>query len=210
MVTVLVGPEETAFRIHKGLLCSKSEYFRAAFEGSFRESTEKKIQLRDEDSKIFQFYAALIYTDKAALSWNEEEFDVDVCCRLYVLADRLGSENIQNIVMDVIHGRCSRLDLPIFGLGTINHVFNNTLPGSRLRAILIDVASYDMDLDNQPELVNADPEFLFEVMKLCARRLPRYRGDEEAPLNMDRCKMYHVHKDGRTVHLLHENMSPNN
>ncbi|KAI4268111.1 MAG: hypothetical protein LQ337_008031 [Flavoplaca oasis] len=163
VVTVLVGPEETAFRIHKGLLCSKSEYFRAAFEGSFRESTEKKIQLRDEDSKIFQFYAALIYTDKAALSWNEEEFDVDVCCRLYVLADRLGSENIQNIVMDVIHGRCSRLDLPIFGLGTINHVFNNTLPGSRLRAILIDVASYDMDLDNQPELVNADPEFLFEV-----------------------------------------------
>ena len=195
VVTILVGPEETPFRIHKGLLCSKSEYFRAAFEGSFRESTDKRIHLRDDDSKIFQFYAALIYIENAIFSWSED-FDLDVCCHLYVLADRLGSEGIQNIVIDIIHTHPDPEYSVDLNAEIINYVYENTMPGSFLRDILVDFAAYEIVPEEHPDLGNAIPEFLFAALSVCSKRLPRRLKDEKGRLDMDWCKAYHLHRDG--------------
>ncbi|KAL9024693.1 MAG: hypothetical protein Q9180_007835 [Flavoplaca navasiana] len=178
VVTILVGPEETPFRIHKGLLCSKSEYFRAAFEGSFKETTEKSVHLRDDDPAVFQFYASLIYTQQPIVGWVHGQHDVDVYCRLYVLADKLGSEAIQNVAMDLVHKRCADDYLDLTEADTINYVFNNTLPGSRLRAILTD-ATFEFDIEKCPELVNTVPEFLFEVLKIYSNFSKRKLTDEE-------------------------------
>ncbi|KAL8887254.1 MAG: hypothetical protein Q9192_006353 [Flavoplaca navasiana] len=197
VVTILVGPEKAPFRIHKGLLCSKSEYFRAAFKGSSKESTENNIHLTDDSPEIFQFYAALIYTEKPAASWDQEQLSMDVCCRLYVLADKLGSEDIQNVVMDLIHKRCADDYFDITDADTVNYVFDNTLPGSCLRAILTG-ATFELDIETCPELVNTAPEFLYEVLKIFSNRLKRKLMDEEKPLDMDRCKTYHVHANGRS------------
>lgn len=54
----IVKPK-TSFMIHEGLLCAHSKYFRKAFKGDFRESTEKTIHLPDiSDStlRLFQFW----------------------------------------------------------------------------------------------------------------------------------------------------------
>lgn len=47
-MTVEVGPDKTAFKIHKDLLVFYSDYFRGAFNGSFQEAVEGKLSLPDE------------------------------------------------------------------------------------------------------------------------------------------------------------------
>ncbi|QDS76430.1 hypothetical protein FKW77_004298 [Venturia effusa] len=53
VVTVHVGPDKTPFLVHKDLLTTSSPYFKAAFEGEFREATDKTILL--EDISVIQF-----------------------------------------------------------------------------------------------------------------------------------------------------------
>ncbi|KAL9023648.1 MAG: hypothetical protein Q9180_008157 [Flavoplaca navasiana] len=198
VVTILVGLEETPFRIHEGLLCSKSEYFRAAFEGSFKESTEKSVHLRDDDPKVFQFYATWIYTQKLVINSTNGQLKVDICCRLYVLADKLGSEDVQNKAINLIHKSCTAYPSQGIGIDTINYVFDHSLPKSLLWAILVDIAAYELNIELCPELCGAVPEFLFAVLRKTSARLPRRLNDEEAPLDKNRCKTYHVHTNGRS------------
>ncbi|KAL8890625.1 MAG: hypothetical protein Q9215_002271 [Flavoplaca cf. flavocitrina] len=198
VVTILVGPEKTPFRIHKGLLCSKSEYFRAALEGFFKESTEKSVHLRDEDPGIFQFYATWIYSQKLVVGFTQRQLSMDVCCRLYVLADKLGSDDVQNLAIDLIHERCTRSYDDDINSSIVNFVYDNTLPDSRLRAILIDIASYEVLFDYAQDLVGVNPDFIFEVVKVLSRRVPHRLKDEKAPLDMNRCKTYHIHTNGRS------------
>lgn len=44
-VILIVGPKKKAYTLHKELLCFYSDYFRAAFNGSFKEATERKIEV---------------------------------------------------------------------------------------------------------------------------------------------------------------------
>jgi hypothetical protein len=42
--------------VYKELLCFHSEYFRGAFEGSFRESEEKSIHIKDVSESTFRLF----------------------------------------------------------------------------------------------------------------------------------------------------------
>jgi hypothetical protein len=52
VVTVKVGPAEKEFFVHKGLISHRSEYFRGAFNGNFKEEFEPMVVLKDEDVKV--------------------------------------------------------------------------------------------------------------------------------------------------------------
>lgn len=204
VVTVYVGPEKNPFYIHKTLLSSKSTYFRAAFEGSFKEATEKSLYLADDDPHCFAFYVLWIYNQP--LEHVSDTVDekpspsLDDYCRLYVLADKLGSEPLQNHVIDIIHERAdSEYCGPQLVPDTINYVWAHTLPSSQLRAILVDIMAWQTYIDMLPDLGKADPEFLFEVLKICSRRLPHRFNDEVAPFDKDKCETYHSHRDGHYV-----------
>lgn len=57
LVEITIGDE--SFMLHKGLLCSHSKYFKAAFEGDFRDVEDKAVQLpgvTDSTLKLFQFW----------------------------------------------------------------------------------------------------------------------------------------------------------
>ncbi|KAG9656966.1 hypothetical protein KCU95_g16738, partial [Aureobasidium melanogenum] len=64
IVTVEVGPQKQAFSIHKDLLCYYSDYFRGAFEGSFKEAVDGKIWLQKEDPTIFDVFNSFLYNRK--------------------------------------------------------------------------------------------------------------------------------------------------
>lgn len=188
--------DKRPFHIHKQLLCSKSTYFKAAFEGSFKDALEKKLHLLDEDPNIFQFYAVWIYNPNLEICGNNG--DIDVCCRLYILADKLGSRNLQNTVIDVMHKHITETSVLDLKSETVNFVYDNTLPGSVLRGILVDALAWEMTAEEHPDLINAVPEFLFAALEICTERLPRRLKDEIGPLDEDRCDIYHVHEDGDT------------
>ncbi|KAL8669249.1 MAG: hypothetical protein Q9168_006149 [Polycauliona sp. 1 TL-2023] len=210
VVAIHVGYDDRPFHIHKKLLCSKSTYFNAAFEGSFKEASEKKLHLLDEDSNIFQFYARWIYNQDLELGGKEHEmFDVDACCHVYILADKLGSESLQNLVMDVIHHNAItyRRSSPdhlttnrFINLcsETINYVYDNTPPSSHLRDILVHTLAWEIQVKKLPDLCNAPSEFLFAALEICSYRLPYRLKGEKGPLDKDLCATYHFHSDGHS------------
>ena len=64
IVRIYVGPEEKVFDLHKELLCSKSKFFRAAFEGSFREAGEEAMKLPEQNVETFQYFVHWLYSGK--------------------------------------------------------------------------------------------------------------------------------------------------
>lgn len=61
LVTINIGEDKTPFEVHKDLLSSSSGYFRAAFEGEFRESLEKCIPLVETTKKQFEDFLDWLY-----------------------------------------------------------------------------------------------------------------------------------------------------
>ncbi|KAL8708673.1 MAG: hypothetical protein Q9220_006498 [cf. Caloplaca sp. 1 TL-2023] len=208
VVTILVGKTQTPFQIHKGLLCSKSTYFQAAFNGSFKEATDGSIHLIDEDPDMFQYYVLWVYNQNF-----QKDIEDDDCFYLYLMADKFGSEALQNLIMDTICDRCHNSNYDCGESGqdkvakqykeypvrpkTINFVYDNTLPGSVLRSVLVDRFAWNEVIHLYPELVDTPPEFLFDTLKACARRLPMRLDDEVAPFEQEaKCEVYHIHKNG--------------
>jgi len=63
MIPVRVGPYAETFPVHKAIL-RKSEYFRKALDGGFREAGDQAIDLPEEDPDIFSFVVAYLYEEK--------------------------------------------------------------------------------------------------------------------------------------------------
>ncbi|KAL8717036.1 MAG: hypothetical protein Q9225_005691, partial [Loekoesia sp. 1 TL-2023] len=87
VVTVLVGPDKKLFYAHKALFSSKFTYFRATFEGSFKEAEDKSLHLVDEDPDCFAYYVLWIYNQPLEhISSNiERKPMLDDYCYLFVL-----------------------------------------------------------------------------------------------------------------------------
>ena len=62
LVTILVGPQEIRFDLHRGLLCASSDFFKAAITGDFKEHDHNEIKLPEQDVKIFKFFVHWLYT----------------------------------------------------------------------------------------------------------------------------------------------------
>jgi len=58
-----VGPHAETFPVHRDIL-TKSEYFRRALDGDFKEAEEQAIDLPEEDPDIFSFVVAFLYEEK--------------------------------------------------------------------------------------------------------------------------------------------------
>ncbi|KAG0650661.1 hypothetical protein D0Z07_2533 [Hyphodiscus hymeniophilus] len=60
IIPVRVGPTAEVFSVHRDVLI-KSEYFRMALDGEFREADDQAIDLPEEDPAIFSFVIAFLY-----------------------------------------------------------------------------------------------------------------------------------------------------
>ena len=57
-----MGPDETRFDLHRGVLCASSDFFKAVITSSFREREQNEIKLPEQDVKIFKFFVHWLYT----------------------------------------------------------------------------------------------------------------------------------------------------
>ncbi|KAL8765933.1 MAG: hypothetical protein Q9209_007130 [Squamulea sp. 1 TL-2023] len=164
IVTIFVGAAETPFSIHQGLLMSKSAFFNAALTGSWKEATESKIRLIDDDPEIFSSYVLWIYNQDWNTSRNGEELSFDACCRLYVLANKLESEALQNSVIDQLREYAGR-EVPGWKPNTIGYVYGTTSPGSPLRRLIVDLLVWEMNLSEFKGLIGLALECLYDALK---------------------------------------------
>ncbi|KAJ8070268.1 hypothetical protein OCU04_000651 [Sclerotinia nivalis] len=63
MIPIRVGPHAETFHVHRDVL-TKSEYFKKALDGEFKEAAAQAIDLPEEDPNLFEFVIAFLYESK--------------------------------------------------------------------------------------------------------------------------------------------------
>lgn len=139
IVTVLVGPDEKSYSLHKGLLCKHSSYFRAALTGSFVEATTQTVRLDEEDPAIFDLFVTWLYTQCIIPNdMSSKDVDWQILAEQYVFAERRSSPSFKNAIIDTLAVKAldTKQFLPQYG--TIKWIWDNTGDGASLRRFMVD------------------------------------------------------------------------
>lgn len=153
-VTIVVNeghPQITAsFTVPESLLIEKSDYFKAACRGVWKEATSRVIKLQDIDAEAFNSYIYWVHRNQLAINAKLDRKDVksatsyvDKLVRLWLLGDRLGDceprdaamTAILSVVQDSGHPRSELLLPPLTVL-----IFSNLTNGRALRRMVLDTS----------------------------------------------------------------------
>ncbi|KAH0363443.1 hypothetical protein KCU65_g7390, partial [Aureobasidium melanogenum] len=186
-VTLIVGTEKKPYTVHKDLLCFYSDYFRAAFQGSFKEAAERKIDILGVRNDIFEHFQVWLYTrrlDFATLSF-------EAIVRLWIFGDQHQISLLQNYTVDCLFYK--RVKENVFPTNVVPFIYDNTPTGSALRRAVIEIAS-SLALQD-PERNTLSPErwsveSLIDLVRVIDAR-PRDLGKYALP-KRDKC-FFHVH-----------------
>jgi len=132
-VTLLIGTEKKPYTVHKDLLCFYSDYFRAAFNGSFKEAAERKIELAGVTVNVFEHFQVWLYTRRL----NPLELMVSELIHLWIFGDQHQIPLLQNYAVDGLFEK--RTKEYCFAAGMALLVYEKTLPGSPLRRAIIEI-----------------------------------------------------------------------
>lgn len=107
-VTLYVGADKVPFQVHETVLCDRSSVFRAAFNSEFKESSERTMDLPDEDPELFEHFVASLYNSKfdhtmfGLPDWDGENGFVMQTARVFVLAGKFDVESLKfDICLDL-------------------------------------------------------------------------------------------------------------
>lgn len=194
-VTIVIGSAKKSFVVHKELLVFYSDYFRAAFNGSFVEATEKKITLLDVKQQVFDHFHAWLYTRKLA-SEDDKPLEWHHLINLWAFGDRFQVPMLQNCVMDELLTKERRE--AGYPLSLTMSAYKKTAKGSPLRKAMIGLWAYETELDNDKGGLTTfehDRFFTLEILADLVVELDSARRNKvphgKAP-KRDKC-FYHVH-----------------
>lgn len=100
-VLVVVGTSsQKTFFLHVGLLVSASDRFAIALQSDFKEATERKIVLDEEDPDLFGYFLKYLYgNDWLQSQETDHESKYYVLVRPYALGERLQAIRFQRTVL---------------------------------------------------------------------------------------------------------------
>lgn len=185
-----MGPNNKAYTIHKDLLTFYSDYFHAAFDGSFKEATEGKISLHDGSEDVFDIVNQLLYSrlladgEGSKLSW-------DKLVRLWLFGDKYIIPFLQNSTMDaLIKKNNTERRVPT---SHVEKIWEKTLPSSPLRKFILDRTVYKMKFASFKDYEHHwTREALVDLIE--AYTLKEDTEVLDLPVR-DKC-YYHIHKEG--------------
>ncbi|KAL2027397.1 hypothetical protein VTO58DRAFT_111488 [Aureobasidium pullulans] len=143
IVTVVVGSKKKSYSLHKGLLCFYSDYFRAAFNGSFKEATDGKIELMDVEPEVFDIFQVWLYSRRLQAPADSVLY-FSTLGQLWVFGDKHQIPLLQNEVMDEIFAKEAKLK--VFHTKLVNLAYEHTPVGSPLRKAVIEIIGHSMRL----------------------------------------------------------------
>ncbi|KAI4746328.1 hypothetical protein E4T50_03350 [Aureobasidium sp. EXF-12298] len=140
-VTIEVGPKKKTYVIHKELLIFYSDYFRGAFNGSFKEATEGKICLHNESEDVFDVFNKFLYSRLIADDKNEK-FSWDKLVDIWLFGDKYIIPSLQNVAMDTIINKVN--SDRVIPTNQISKIWEQTLPSSALRKYILERSTYKL------------------------------------------------------------------
>jgi len=158
LLTVLVGEDKHEFVFNRGTICKKSEFFRAACAGNWKESAEKIVHLPEAHKEIFGAYSDFLRTGKVSLNIKgvsdvEKETNqhkkqmYDRFIVAYALGDMLLDASFRNVVMDELKSWMDTYRTNVFH-ANLKTAYDMVLPSSKLMQFFIDQwvdANYEKD-----------------------------------------------------------------
>ncbi|CAD0107048.1 unnamed protein product [Aureobasidium uvarum] len=190
-----------AYTLHKDLLCFYSDYFRAAFNGSFKEATERKLEVSDVEKHVFEEFQVWLYTrNLPEMKSDNLESYFSSLVEIWIF-DQHQIPLLQNQVMDMIFDKWKTTKT--FTPRIIPEIYAKTLAGSPLRKACIEIVAWSTQLEDKSgafmtpgaEVCWTSESLIDLVLALNQSRLSK---DVKFPVlpKRDKC-FFHVHgKDG--------------
>lgn len=141
-VTIFVGSEKTRFEVHQDQLCEASKFFKAAFTSQYKESSEKTIDLPEDDIDTFDLFVQWLYEHQCDL-WTARLDDTNSNylmqpIRLLVFADKYDIPHLKKYILEKLleHTRDRESVSP--SVDAVVYAYSNTCRGSGVRRLLAD------------------------------------------------------------------------
>ncbi|KAF2493988.1 hypothetical protein BU16DRAFT_619183 [Lophium mytilinum] len=164
IVSVIVGEEKKAFRVHKGVLTYHSAFFAAALDGKFKEGVTQIVELPEDEVSVFQVVYCWLYTGRlynppehppsSSPSTAAEHFAgaeqvplfETLICKVFVFADMKIIPELKNKAVDVLHlVTCTNWT---FLNHQAHYIYSNTIDGSPLRKVITDFAAKSLGCES--------------------------------------------------------------
>lgn len=104
IVDVFVGAKRKTFRLHEDLLCDRSDYFRATFQGEFAEAKSKELYLPDDNDAAFELFVNWLYGGDFRMEPPGNDEQLSAYFGLLALAEKILIEHLRNVATDHIRG----------------------------------------------------------------------------------------------------------
>ena len=149
IVEVIVGPQKTVFKVHEGILTNAADFFARAFQGGFKESETKKLQLPSFLPDPFNRFMHYCYTGLIADIQERLKVKTTDLTDLWIIGDFLGLPNLQNDVMNCLvdQRKDDATNAPWPG-----DIYKNTREDSPLRTFVLDCWIESGHFDSLPHL----------------------------------------------------------
>jgi hypothetical protein len=132
-----VGTPETPFDVHIELLCDSSPYFNNLFNDRFDRVPPATVRLPDDDPDTFTEFLNWVY--RGTIFQNQLHPPLIELFRLWVLAQKFEVPELQNLVVTRCKQKLDYQKKGVLPTNTINYVYNNTIPGSPLRQMTVNI-----------------------------------------------------------------------
>lgn len=140
IVQVKLGKGARVFAIHRGLLCDRSAYFNAAFEGRFKEAEEQMMALPEEDAEVFELFQFWLNSDRLLdTGGSVADLSSSLLIGLYLFAEARCIPQLQNMTINALI-----LNIKVtkeFPAGDVHRIYDNTTETSPLRRLLTDIGA---------------------------------------------------------------------
>ena len=196
IVSLIVGKEKRVFKIHHNLLCSASDYFKAALNGQFKEAEEQKIELLEEKPAVLESFQLWLYTNSIldegesvpTLGWY-------LLIGIYTFAESRLIAALQNHAIDMIIRKANWADV----VPAQSAIYRDTVPGSRLRTLAVDMAASigllsEWQWTGSEDTLYDSTEYLVDLVKALYKQNTTKHPREKNFWKI-RCN-YHTHGEG--------------
>ncbi|KAF2704127.1 hypothetical protein K504DRAFT_538138 [Pleomassaria siparia CBS 279.74] len=208
-IVVSSGVHQEEFFIHQGLLCDRSEFFKKALSGAWKEAEERKVVLPEDDAATFALYQQLLYTNALPVKqeiqetcqtnkserWKAQlEEEYKCLSKLYVLAEKLVDPKTKRVTLNALEAQAvekidSRNLYP--NLECVRIIYAGTVLHSPARQLLVSFYNDHGDAKFLYDKVEDVPkDFLYDlVAAMLARRPLRMTMDAELLIKDNQLEM---------------------
>ena len=177
MVKVYVGRKRELYIFPEALLVERFPFFNAAFQSGFRESTDKSIELAEDDPAAFSYVMNMAFGEGWKMSAKLEGVDAQLKpANAYIVADKLGRPDLASSISEdyqCLFYNGGSFDDYLVCSKAAKLVYENTAESAPIRAVMVEMAAHQYnhfqcftyeEMEKWSKTIRCHPKFHVAVM----------------------------------------------